>query len=147
MLFVETEVNGNSKTTNERVGSLGSSCRYKRLLLSCLRCSEQPSTRYFFFAVHYFNLCVTITKQLGQAVVQGRLSLKVCLWLQHTRFLFYFSQLKFVKEIFMYFQDFPADFFLLEAPLLVYFFHTYHVVELPNKYPTTHTADSFIWAI
>jgi hypothetical protein len=34
LLTVETEVNGNSKSTNEKgpslVGSLGSSCRYKR---------------------------------------------------------------------------------------------------------------------
>jgi hypothetical protein len=51
LLSVETEVNGESKSTNERgpswVGSLGFSCRYKRLL-SCLGCSRRPSTRYFF---------------------------------------------------------------------------------------------------
>ncbi len=51
LLPVETEVNGDSLRTNERglslVGSLGSSCRYKRLL-SCLGCSGQPSTKYFF---------------------------------------------------------------------------------------------------
>jgi hypothetical protein len=46
LLSVENEVNGDSKSTNERgpslVGSpLGSSCRYKRLL-SYLGCSRQP---------------------------------------------------------------------------------------------------------
>jgi hypothetical protein len=62
LLSVETEVNGDSKSTNERgpslVGSLGFSCRYKRFL-SCLGSSRRPSTRYFFFlTVHYFNAFV-----------------------------------------------------------------------------------------
>jgi hypothetical protein len=51
LLTVETEVNGDSKSTNERgpslVGSLGLSCRYKRFLF-CLDCSSRPSTKYFF---------------------------------------------------------------------------------------------------
>ncbi len=51
ILTVETKVNGDSKSTNERgpslVGSLGSSCRYKRLL-SCFGCSGQPSAKNFF---------------------------------------------------------------------------------------------------
>ncbi len=51
LLTVETEVNGDSKSTNERgpslVGSLCSSCLYKRRL-SCLGCSDQPSSEYFF---------------------------------------------------------------------------------------------------
>ncbi len=51
LLTVETEVNGDSKSKNESgpffVGSLGSSCRYKRFL-SCLGCSSQLSTKYFF---------------------------------------------------------------------------------------------------
>ncbi len=57
LLTVETEVNGDSKSTNERGPSLASSCRYKRLLL---------------FSSPY-NLCVPIAQQPGQAVVQGRL--------------------------------------------------------------------------
>jgi hypothetical protein len=71
---VETEANGDSKSRkNERcpsplVGSLGSSCRFKRLL-SCLGCSR----------CKLFQLCVPIAQQPGQAVVQGRLSLNVCL--------------------------------------------------------------------
>ncbi len=80
LLPVETEANGDSKSINERdpfLGvSLGSSCRYMRPL-SCLGCCCQPSTKYFFLAIHYFNLCVLIAQQPGQAVVQGRLSLCV----------------------------------------------------------------------
>ncbi len=72
------------KSTNERgpalIVSLISSYRYKRLL-SCLSCSGQPSTKYVFLTVHYFILCVLIAQQPGQAVVQGHLSLNVCLWL------------------------------------------------------------------
>jgi hypothetical protein len=41
-----------------------------------LGCSGQPSTKYFFIKVHYFNICVPIAQQPGQAVVQGRLSAK-----------------------------------------------------------------------
>jgi hypothetical protein len=48
---VETEVNWDSKSTNERgpslVGSLGLSCRYKRFLF-CLGCSSRPITKLFF---------------------------------------------------------------------------------------------------
>ncbi len=35
----------------------------------------------YFLTVHYFNLCVPIAQQpAGLAVVQGRLSMNVCLW-------------------------------------------------------------------
>jgi hypothetical protein len=50
LLTAETEVNGDSKGTNERgptlVGSLGLSCRYKIFLFS-LDCSSCPSTNIF----------------------------------------------------------------------------------------------------
>ncbi len=79
------EVNGDFKGTNERgsslVGSLGSSCRYKRLL-SCLGCSGQPSTKYFFFSPYNFSIYVSPSPSnldTGQAVVQGRLTLNVYL--------------------------------------------------------------------
>ncbi len=80
LLTVETEVNGDSKSTIERgpslVGSLGSSCRYKRLfILPWLLWSAQK--KYFF---PYRTLF-----QPGQAVVQGRLSLNVCLRPQNPR--------------------------------------------------------------
>ncbi len=46
---VESEVNGDSKSTNERgpslVGSLGCCAGYRDL--SCLGCSRRPSTKYF----------------------------------------------------------------------------------------------------
>ncbi len=38
-----------------------------------------PVQRNFFLTIHYFNLGVHIAQQLGQAVVQGRLFLNVCL--------------------------------------------------------------------
>jgi hypothetical protein len=51
LLTVETEANGDSKSTNERgpslVSLLGLSRRYKRFLF-CLGCSSRPSTTYFF---------------------------------------------------------------------------------------------------
>ncbi len=34
---------------------------------------------FFFFTVHFFNFCVPLTQQPGQAVVPGRLYLYVCL--------------------------------------------------------------------
>jgi hypothetical protein len=46
-----TEVTRDSENTNERnpslIGSLGLTCRYKRLLV-CLGCSSRPSTKYIF---------------------------------------------------------------------------------------------------
>ncbi len=50
---------------------------HKRFL-SCLGCSYQPSTKYFFLTSHFFYfICIPIAQQSGQAVVLGRLSLKV----------------------------------------------------------------------
>ncbi len=85
MLTLETEVNGDSKKTNERgpflVGSLGLSCRYKRFLI-CLGCSSPPSKKIFFFlTVHYFKSFksfVPIAQQVGQAAVLSHLSLSAC---------------------------------------------------------------------
>jgi hypothetical protein len=54
-------------------------------LLSCLGCSTVgPVQNIFSSPVHYFNLCVPIAQQPGQAVAQGRLSLNVCLRLHPT---------------------------------------------------------------
>ncbi len=39
-----------------------------------------PVQGIFFLAVHYVNSIVPIAQQAGQAVVQGRLSLNLCLW-------------------------------------------------------------------
>ena len=83
LLTVEIESNGDSKSTNERgpslVSSSGLSCRYKRFLSRIG--SSQPSTQYFFrHCTQYFNPFVSIAQQAGQAVVLGRLSLSMCLW-------------------------------------------------------------------
>jgi hypothetical protein len=37
-----------------------------------------PVQNSFFFTVHFFNACVPIAQQAGQAVVKGRLSLNMC---------------------------------------------------------------------
>jgi hypothetical protein len=80
LLTVKMEVNGDSKSTNERgpslVGSLGSSCR-TRDFYPVLAAVVSPVQNILFLAVHYFNLCVPIAQQPGQEVVQGRLSLCV----------------------------------------------------------------------
>jgi hypothetical protein len=43
-----------------------------------------PVQNMFFLTVHYFNFCVSIAQQPGQAVVQGRLSLSACVSLVQT---------------------------------------------------------------
>ncbi len=65
------------------VGSLGSSCRYKRFL-SCLGCSNQNSTKYFFSLPHTFwHYCMCPHRPaIWEDVVQGRLSLNMCLRLK-----------------------------------------------------------------
>ncbi len=77
LLTVESEVNGDSKSTNESgpslVGSLGLSCWYMRLL-SCLDCSSRSGTKYFFLTVHYFSSFGPIAQQAGKAAVLGHLS-------------------------------------------------------------------------
>jgi hypothetical protein len=98
LLTVETEVNGDSKSTIERgpslVGSLGSSCRYKRLfILPWLLWSAQE--KYFF---PYRTLF-----QPGQAVVQGRLSLNVCLRLRQCEWsICRFVETTLIKAYFIY---------------------------------------------
>ncbi len=83
LLTVEIELNGDSKSTNERshslLGSLGLSCRYKRFLF-CLGCSSRP----IFFSSYTISIRLfPIAQQAGRAAVLGRLSLSMCLWL-HT---------------------------------------------------------------
>jgi hypothetical protein len=61
LLTEETEVNGDSKSTNEKcpslVGSLGLSCWYKRFF-SALAAQVGPVQNIIFLTVHYFNfLC------------------------------------------------------------------------------------------
>ncbi len=77
LLTVETEVNGDSKRTNEKWSCLGWFVKLvspvqNSFVLPC--CSSQPS----ILTVHYFNSFVPIAQQAGQAAVLGRLSLGVC---------------------------------------------------------------------
>jgi hypothetical protein len=81
LLAVETEVNGYSKSTNERgpslVAWLGLSCQYKRFLF-CLGCSSRPNKKLFLLSPVTTSI-VPITQQARQAVVPGRLSIGMCL--------------------------------------------------------------------
>jgi hypothetical protein len=81
---VETVVNRDSKSTNERVpssvGLLGLSCRYKRFL-SALAVLAGPGQKTCFLTVHYLCSFVPIAQQAGQAVVLGRQSLSMRLWI------------------------------------------------------------------
>jgi hypothetical protein len=82
-LTVETEVNGDSKRTNERgpslVGLSGLSRRYKRFLF-CLGFSSLVQNM-LLLTVHYFNSFAPIAQHAGQVAVLCKfcLSLSVCL--------------------------------------------------------------------
>jgi hypothetical protein len=52
----------------------------KRDFCPALAALVGPVQNIFFPAVHYFNSFFPITQQAGQAVVLGRLSLIMCLW-------------------------------------------------------------------
>ncbi len=66
-LTVEAETNGDSKSTNEGgpslVGSLCSSCRYKRFYPAMAALVKILLS----YTVHYFNSFVPIAQQAGQA--------------------------------------------------------------------------------
>jgi hypothetical protein len=64
------------------VGSLGSSCWYKRLL-SCLKCSDQPCKKYFSpFRTLFQFMCPLPPSSLGR-----QSSRAACLWLQQEELL------------------------------------------------------------
>ncbi len=77
---VETEVNGDSKSTNDRGPFLVSwACRAcTRDFCSAFAALASPLQINFSFTVHYFNSFVPTAQQAGQAAVLGRLSLIVC---------------------------------------------------------------------
>ena len=84
MLTVETEANGDSRSTNERspslVGSLGSSCQYK-IFLSCLGCSSRPSVKYFGPHGALFKfLCPHSPARRADSRAGSPVSLNMCLW-------------------------------------------------------------------
>jgi hypothetical protein len=95
LLTVETEENGDSKSTNERdrslVGSLGSLCRYKRFY-PALAALIATVKHICSLIVHYFNSFDPIAQQAGQAVVPGPLFLNMCLWF--TIYATFFSSIK-----------------------------------------------------
>jgi hypothetical protein len=56
-----------------------------RYFCSALAALVGPVQNIFSLVVHYFNSYAPIVQQAGQAVVQGRLSLRMCLWIHsHT---------------------------------------------------------------
>jgi hypothetical protein len=84
LLTVETETNGDSKSTNELGPSLVDSsyfsCQYKSFCRA-LAALVGPIQNTFFLTVHYFNPFVPTAQQAVQAAVLDRLSLSMCLWL------------------------------------------------------------------
>jgi hypothetical protein len=76
----QTEVNGDSKSTNETgpylVGSLGLSCQYKRFCSALVALVGQVEN-IFFLTIHYFNSFIAIAQKAGQTVVPGTLSLSM----------------------------------------------------------------------
>ncbi len=77
LLAVETEVNGDSKKTNEKGSFLVVhwACASTRDLCFALAALAGPVQN-----ILYFNSFVPAAQQAGQATVLGRLSLIVCLW-------------------------------------------------------------------
>ncbi len=78
LLTVETEANGDSKSTNVRVHPwlVHWALRADTLdFLYCLSCSGQPITN--ISSTYTISIRIPIVQQLGQAAVQGRLPLNV----------------------------------------------------------------------
>ncbi len=77
MLTVENDVNGDSKSTNERGPLVRWVCR-AGTRDSAMAALVSP-IQHIFFLVHHFNSCVPTAQQSGQAAVLGRLSFNMCL--------------------------------------------------------------------
>jgi hypothetical protein len=81
LLTVETEANGESRSTYERGSFLVGSRRFKRVL-SCLGLAALfgPGLNLFLLLpIQHLTSFLPIAQQAGQAVVPGRLSLSMCL--------------------------------------------------------------------
>jgi hypothetical protein len=82
LLTFETDANGVSKSTNEQGSFLGwfvgPILAVQEVFYPALAALVGPVQNSFFLTVHYFSSIVHITKQVGQAVLSGRLSLIVC---------------------------------------------------------------------
>jgi len=77
LLTVETEVNGDSQSTNERGHSLVGSLRLiavpvQKIFVLPRLFHSAPVQNNFFLTVHLFNYFVPIGQQAGQAAVLGR---------------------------------------------------------------------------
>ncbi len=88
LLTVETDVNGESKSTNERDPSLVRWACHAGTRDFCTAFAAQvgPVQNIFFLTVHFFSSFFPMAQQAGhcgQAAVLGRLSLSMCLcpWL------------------------------------------------------------------
>jgi hypothetical protein len=80
LLIVETPVNGDSKSTNDRFHSLvGLSVPVQEIFV-LTGCSSWSSTKFFFPHRTLFKFICPPRQQAGQAVVLLRLYLIVCLW-------------------------------------------------------------------
>jgi hypothetical protein len=80
LLTVETEANGDSRSTYKRdpslVGLLGSVVPVQEIFVL-----PWLLNIFFFLTVHYFTLFVLFAQNAGHTVLPCRLSLKMCLWL------------------------------------------------------------------
>ncbi len=82
LLTLETEPNGDSKSTNERSPPwlVRWACRARtRDLCTALTALVGPVQNILFLTIHYFSSFVLFDQQAGQAVVLGCLSLNICL--------------------------------------------------------------------
>ncbi len=85
---VETQVNGDSESTNESNPPRlvrWARCAGSRYFSSALAVLVGPVQNIFFLCVHYFNSFDHIALQAGQAAVLGRLSLSMCLLILQTK--------------------------------------------------------------
>jgi|688.fasta_scaffold460044_2 hypothetical protein len=83
LLTVKTEANGDSKSTNERGPSSVTVIGFLmpvQAIFVLLAAVVGPVRNIFFLSVHYLNSFLPIAQHAGQAVMQGRQSLTVCLW-------------------------------------------------------------------
>ncbi len=83
LLTVETEANEDLLSTNVRESSMFVLLARRastRDFYPALAALVSPAQNIFFLTAHFFNICVPIAHQPGQAVGPGLLSLNMCLW-------------------------------------------------------------------
>jgi hypothetical protein len=84
---VETEVNGDSKSTYERGPSWSVCWAHSADTRDFFALAAQVGLvqNMFLLIVHYFSSFVPIAQQARKAVVLGHLSLSLCLWSKHSQ--------------------------------------------------------------